>query len=88
METGGGELPERRSKQQYSFTTLLQLFSVTQRYIEHLTISASPDIKNLRILTCIKVVSSQLADGPTRRRIKSSRHVGELVLNPIQLIRS
>ena len=31
---------------------------------------------------------SQLADGPTRRRIKSSRDVGELVLNPIQLIRS
>ena len=30
----------------------------------------------------------QLADGPTRRRIKSSRDVGELVLNPIQLIRS
>ena len=25
---------------------------------------------------------------PTRRRIKSSRDVGELVLNPIQLIRS
>ena len=48
------------------------------------------------------MVSSQLADGPTRRyqladanspmptrrRIKSSRDVGELVLNPIQLIRS
>ena len=30
----------------------------------------------------------QLADGPTRRRIKSSRDVGELVVNPIQLIRS
>ena len=30
----------------------------------------------------------QLADGPTRRRIKSRRDVGELVLNPIQLIRS
>ena len=30
----------------------------------------------------------QLADGPTRRRIKSSRDVGELVLNPMQLIRS
>ena len=25
----------------------------------------------------------QLADGPTRRRIKSSRDVGELVVNPI-----
>ena len=30
----------------------------------------------------------QLADGRTRRRIKSRRDVGELVLNPIQLIRS
>ena len=30
----------------------------------------------------------QLADGPTRRHIKSSRDVGELVVNPIQLIRS
>ena len=29
----------------------------------------------------------QLADGPTCRRIKSSRDVGELVVNPIQLIR-
>ena len=48
------------------------------------------------------MVTSQLADGPTRRRqladansltptrrrIKSSRDVGELVLNPIQPIRS
>ena len=32
--------------------------------------------------------NGQLADGPTRRRIKSSRDVGELVVNPIQLIRS
>ena len=30
----------------------------------------------------------QLADGRTRRRIKSRRDVGELVLNLIQLIRS
>ena len=34
----------------------------------------------------------QLADAnsptPTRRRIKSSRNVGELVFNPVQLIRS
>ena len=30
----------------------------------------------------------QLADGPTCRRIKLSRDVGKLVLNPIQLIRS
>ena len=30
-------------------------------------------------------VYGQLADGPTRRRIKSSRDVGELVVNPIQL---
>ena len=35
-----------------------------------------------------QTVSSQLANGPTRRCIKSSRNVGELVLNPIQLIRS
>ena len=28
VDTGGGELPERRSKQKYGFTTLLQLFSV------------------------------------------------------------
>ena len=34
------------------------------------------------------VVTSQFADGPTRRRIKSSRDVGELVINPIQLMRS
>ena len=36
---------------------------------------------------CLSRVSSQLANGPTRRRIKSVRDVGELVLNPIQLIR-
>ena len=30
----------------------------------------------------------QLADGPTRRRIKSSRDNGKLVVNPIQLNRS
>ena len=36
----------------------------------------------------IPLVYGQLADGPTRRRIKSSRDVGELVVNPIQLIRS
>ena len=42
----------------------------------------------------VHAVTSQLADGPTRRRqldrrrIKSSRDVGELVVNPIQLIRS
>ena len=30
----------------------------------------------------------QLADGPTRQRIKSSRDIGELVVNPIQLNRS
>ena len=35
-----------------------------------------------------EMVTSQLADGPTRQRIKSSRDVGELVVNPIQLIRS
>ena len=28
----------------------------------------------------------QIADGPTRRRIKSIRDVGELVVNPIQLV--
>ena len=33
-------------------------------------------------------VTSQLADGPTRRRIKLSKDAGELVVNPIQLIRS
>ena len=32
--------------------------------------------------------TDQLADGPTRRRIKSSRDVGELVVNPTQIIRS
>ena len=33
-------------------------------------------------------VSSQLTNGLTHRHIKSSRDVGELVLDPIQLIRS
>ena len=32
-------------------------------------------------------VSSQVADGSTRRRVKSSRDIGELVLNPVKLIR-
>ena len=47
-------------------------------------------IKHLsrRVLPIAKMNYGQLADGPTRRRIKSSRDVGELVLNPIQLIRS
>ena len=36
----------------------------------------------------LTVVTSQLTDGPTRRRLKSSRDVSELVVNPIQLIRS
>ena len=50
------------------------------------------------ISLCGLMVSSQLSDGSTRRwfnsptptpqHIKSSRGVGELVLNPIQLIRS
>ena len=40
------------------------------------------------IHSSVGLVTSQLADGPTRRRIKSSRDVGELVVNPIQLIRS
>ena len=31
-------------------------------------------------------VSSQVADGSTRRRVKSSRDIGELVLNPVKLI--
>ena len=45
---------------------------------------------NVNLLERITVNSptDQLADGPTRRRIKSSRNIGELVVNPIQLIRS
>ena len=46
------------------------------------------DYPNFSIVGTPFSVSSQLADGPTRRRIKSSRDVGELVVNPIQLIRS
>ena len=38
-------------------------------------------------MNCCSRNYSQLADGPTRRRIKLSRDVAELVLNPIQIIR-
>ena len=36
----------------------------------------------------LQLIKFYLIKTPTRRRIKSSRDVGELVLNPIQLIRS
>ena len=52
------------------------------------TLSCFMLLRNQDKLHLGEPVTSQLADGPTRRRIKSSRDVGELVVNPIQLIRS
>ena len=56
--------------------------------IKKISVTFLSDHRPLIILPYDGVNYGQLTDGPTRRRIKSSRDVGELVVNPIQLIRS